>query len=154
MNERVILMNFCAKNKKVALFCKKLFSFMEGGKRDQFLVTPRSLLACVFLKDFQYESNCSLLQTFKMAMAEELLGGGLDIDGWSFLKNEVQSKINEMTDRSLILRSTFPLILKSKFKKEEEVKQAYDIVAAVMEMKSTIEPPWIGIHIFLDISAH
>ena len=25
-------------------------------------------------------------------MAEELLGGGLDIDGWSYLKNEVQGK--------------------------------------------------------------
>ena len=77
-------------------------------------------------------------------MAEELLGGGLDIDGWSYLKNEVQSKINEMTDRSLVLRSTFPLIVKSKLKKEEDIKQAYDLVVAVMEMKSTIDPPWIG----------
>ena len=33
-------------------------------------------------------------------MAEaELLGAGLDIEGWSFIKNEVQGKINEMTDR-------------------------------------------------------
>ena len=76
-------------------------------------------------------------------MAEELLGGGLDIDGWSYLKNEVQGKINEMTDRSLILRSTFPLIMKSRLKKKES-KDAYEIVVAVMEMKSTIEPPWIG----------
>ena len=77
-------------------------------------------------------------------MAEDLLGGGLDIDGWSYLKNEVQGKINEMTDRSLILRSTFPLIIKSKLKKEEDQKHAYDLVVAVMETKSTIEPPWIG----------
>ena len=77
-------------------------------------------------------------------MAEELLGGGLDIDGWSYLKNEVQSKINEMTDRSLVLRSTFPLIMKSKLKKEEDIKQAYDMIVAVMEVKSTIDPPWIG----------
>ena len=76
-------------------------------------------------------------------MAEELLGGGLDIDGWSYLKNEVQGKINEMTDRSLILRSTFPLVMKSRLKKKES-KDAYEIVVAVMEMKSTIEPPWIG----------
>ena len=46
-------------------------------------------------------------------MAEaDLLGGGLDIDGWSYLKNEVAGKIAEMTDRSLLLRSTFPLVLK------------------------------------------
>ena len=91
---------------------------------------------------------CKLLEeivlSIKMAMAEELLGGGLDIDGWSFLKNEVQSKVNEMTDRSLILRSTFPLVLKSRFKKDEDVKNAYDLVAAVMEMKSNIDPPWLG----------
>ena len=77
-------------------------------------------------------------------MAEELLGGGLDIDGWSYLKNEVQGKVNEMTDRSLILRSTFPLVMKAKWTKEEDQKNAYDIVVAVMETKSTIEPPWIG----------
>ena len=85
-------------------------------------------------------------------MAEELLGGGLDIDGWSYLKNEVQGKINEMTDRSLILRSTFPLVIKSKLKKPES-KTAYDLVVTVMEMKSTIEPPWIGdFQNLLDIS--
>ena len=77
-------------------------------------------------------------------MAEELLGGGLDIDGWSFLKNEVQGKINEMTDRSLILRSTFPLIMKSKLRKDQEAKDAYELVVAIMEMKSTIDGPWIG----------
>ena len=42
-------------------------------------------------------------------MAEaELLGGGLDIEGWSFIKNEVQGKINEMTDRQgFILANQF-----------------------------------------------
>ena len=77
-------------------------------------------------------------------MAEELLGGGLDIDGWSYLKQEVQGKINELTDRSLILRSTFPLIMKSNWKNEEDGKMAFDIVVAIMETKSSIEPPWIG----------
>ena len=42
-------------------------------------------------------------------MAEaELLGAGLDIEGWSFIKNEVQGKINEMTDRQgFILANQF-----------------------------------------------
>ena len=65
----------------------------------------------------------------------ELLGGGLDIDGWSFLKNDVQSKINEMTDRSLILRSTFPLVLNSNLKNEKDQKIAYDMIVAIMESK-------------------
>ena len=81
--------------------------------------------------------------TVQGKMAEELLGGGLDIDGWSYLKNDVQGKINEMTDRSLILRSTFPLIMRSKLKKKE-AKDAYELVVQVMEMKRSIEPPWIG----------
>ena len=48
-------------------------------------------------------------------MAEaELLGGGLDIEGWSFIKNEVQGKISEMTDRQgFILANQF-------FKKKEK----------------------------------
>jgi len=46
--------------------------------------------------------------------SEDLLGGGLDIEGWSYLKNEVAQKISELTDRSLVLRSTFPMVLKSK----------------------------------------
>jgi len=49
--------------------------------------------------------------------AEDLLGAGLDIEGWSYLKGEVAQKISELTDRSLILRSTFPMVIKSKVKK-------------------------------------
>ena len=30
-------------------------------------------------------------------MTEDLLGGGLDIEGWNYLKNERQAKINEIT---------------------------------------------------------
>ena len=56
----------------------------------------------------------------------------------------MQGKINEMTDRSVILRSTFPLILKQSWKNEEESKIAFDIIQVIMETKSTIEPPWIG----------
>ena len=46
-------------------------------------------------------------------MAEaELLGAGLDIEGWSFIKNEVQGKINEMTDRQgFILANHFSKVL-------------------------------------------
>jgi hypothetical protein len=33
-----------------------------------------------------------------------MLGAGLDIEGWSYIKGDVAQKINEMTDRSLILR--------------------------------------------------
>ena len=52
-------------------------------------------------------------------MTEDLLGGGLDIEGWNYLRNERQGKINDITDRSLILRSTFPLVMKTKFAKKE-----------------------------------
>jgi hypothetical protein len=81
------------------------------------------------LIDFQYKPSLESLVGYKQLchsdisvnikyfcknnMAEaDLLGGGLDIDGWSYLKNEVAGKIAEMTDRSLLLRSTFPLVLK------------------------------------------
>ena len=77
-------------------------------------------------------------------MADELLGGGLDIDGWSYLKHEVAAKIADMTDRSTILRSMFPLLLKSKFVKEEEKKEVFEIVQAALEMKSVIDVPFIG----------
>ena len=77
-------------------------------------------------------------------MADDLLGNGLDIDGWNYLKLEVQGKINEMTDRSFLLRSTFPLVIKSKLRNPEENKEANDIVLAIMEMKSVIDAPWIG----------
>jgi hypothetical protein len=45
---------------------------------------------------------------------EDLLGAGLDIEGWSYLKGDVAQKISELTDRSLVLRSTFPMVIKSK----------------------------------------
>ena len=76
-------------------------------------------------------------------MTEDLLGGGLDIEGWNYLRNERQGKINDITDRSLILRSTFPLVMKTKFAKKEG-REALDMVSAIMEQKSTIDPPWIG----------
>ena len=34
-------------------------------------------------------------------MTEDLLGGGLDIEGWNYLKNERAAKIMEITDRGL-----------------------------------------------------
>ena len=81
-------------------------------------------------------------------MTEDLLGGGLDIEGWNYLRNERQGKINDITDRSLILRSTFPLVMKTKFAKKEG-REALDMVSAIMEQKSTIDPPWIGKNILM-----
>ena len=58
-------------------------------------------------------------------MAEaELLGGGLDIEGWSFIKNEVQGKINEMTDRQgFILANQFSKV----FQKKRELLSAANV---------------------------
>ncbi len=75
------------------------------------------------------------------------MGNGMDIDGWSYLKAEVQGKINEMTDRSFLLRSTFPLVIKSRLKNPEENNDANNLVLSIMEMKSTIDAPWIGMSI-------
>ena len=33
-------------------------------------------------------------------MAEDLLGAGLDIDGWSFLKNEPGRTVGDLLDKS------------------------------------------------------
>ena len=91
--------------------------------------------------------NLLFLKSGTMA-TEELLGGGLDIEGWNYLKNERQNKINDITDRSLILRSTFPLVMKTKFAKKEG-REALDMVSAIMEQKSTIDPPWIGKNVLI-----
>ena len=83
-------------------------------------------------------------------MTEELLGGGLDIEGWNYLRNERQAKINEITDRGLILRSTFPLVMKTKFEKKEK-RDTLDFVSSILEQKTTIDPPWIGKELFSKI---
>ena len=101
------------------------------------------LIGFVRMSIVLYKSSNCKQHCRNMAEAEHL-GGGLDIDGWSFLKNDVQTKINEMTDRSLILRSTFPLVLNSHLKNEKDQKTAYDLIVAIMESKSTIDHPWIG----------
>ena len=69
---------------------------------------------------------------------------GLDIDGWSYIKNEVAAKIADMQDRSTILRSMFPLLLKSKFVKENEKRDVYDIVQGALEFKAVLNVPFVG----------
>ena len=69
-------------------------------------------------------------------MAEaELLGGGLDIEGWSFIKNEVQGKINEMTDRQgFILANQF-------FKKKREMIYYFQKLVGVVVFAKVQGPP-------------
>ena len=69
---------------------------------------------------------------------------GLDIDGWSYIKNEVAAKIADMQDRSTILRSMFPLLLKSGFVKENEKRDVYDIVQGALEFKAVLNVPFVG----------
>ncbi len=45
-------------------------------------------------------------------MADDLLGAGLDIDGWNYLKQEPGRSVNELTDKTYLHRQTVPLILK------------------------------------------
>ena len=46
------------------------------------------------------------------AVDQDLLGGGLDIEGWSYIKKEVAAKIADMTDRTTVLRNTFPMLIR------------------------------------------
>ena len=45
-------------------------------------------------------------------MAEDLLGGGLDIDGWNYLKHEVGRTVADLTDKSHVHRQMVPLTLR------------------------------------------
>ena len=80
-----------------------------------------------------------------MAQQEEFLGAGLDIEGWSNCAQEPkrQTHIRDMIDRGLILRSTFPLIMTSKFDKKDG-KELLELVTWIMEQKPIIDPPWLG----------
>lgn len=39
-------------------------------------------------------------------------GGGLDIDGWSFLKQEQGRNVNDVVDRGYVHRQQFPLVIR------------------------------------------
>ncbi len=52
-------------------------------------------------------------------MAEELLGAGLDIDGWSYLKTEGGRNWAQLVDRSFVHRQQFPVVKHSLLGPEE-----------------------------------
>ncbi len=95
---------------------------------------------------------------------DELLGGGLDIDGWNFLKHEPGRTVNDLVDKSYIHRQHVPLMvrygrivsdirhimvhqtnsaIRCQLPKHQR-QEAHEIVVAALETKSTVDPPWIG----------
>jgi len=46
------------------------------------------------------------------AMADELLGAGLDIDGWTFLKQELGRSVADLTDKSYVHKQMIPLMIR------------------------------------------
>ena len=76
---------------------------------------------------------------------------GLDIEGWSCLKDKRQNMIKDMVDRNFIIRSTFPLIMKSTFDQIEEKDISLDFVYSILEQKSIekIDPLWLGKETFI-----
>ena len=76
-------------------------------------------------------------------MAEDLLGGGLDIDGWNFLKTESNRNVAELTDRSYVHRQAVPLVLKCLLAKEQR-QEAHEVIVAALETRSQIDPAWTG----------
>ena len=76
------------------------------------------------------------------AVDQDLLGGGLDIEGWSYIKKDVATKIADMTDRTTVLRNTFPMTIKSKIQSEK----LQEIITLTLEAKSSIDVSFIGKH--------
>ena len=74
------------------------------------------------------------------AVDQDLLGGGLDIEGWSYIKKDVATKIADMTDRTTVLRNTFPMTIKSKIQSEK----LQEIITLTLEAKSSIDVSFIG----------
>ena len=76
---------------------------------------------------------------------------GLDIEGWSCLKDKRQNMIKDMVDRNFIIRSTFPLIMKSTFDQIEGKDISLDFVCSILEQKSIekIDPLWLGKETFI-----
>ena len=76
-------------------------------------------------------------------MADDLLGGGLDIEGWNYIKLEQARGINELVDKAFIHRQMMPLILKNTLPKEMR-QEAFEAVVGCIEAKSTFHPDWIA----------
>ena len=76
-------------------------------------------------------------------MGEDLLGGGLDIDGWSYLKTENGRSVADLMDRSHVHRQQMPLVRKSLLPRAMH-RDLQDIVINVLELKTSIDPHWMG----------
>ena len=81
-------------------------------------------------------------------MDQDLLGGGLDIEGWSYIKKEVATKIADMTDRTTVLRNTFPMLMRSKMESEQQKQIIHELVTTTLEAKSVIDVSFIGKFLF------
>ena len=77
-------------------------------------------------------------------MDQDLLGGGLDIEGWSYIKKEVATKIADMTDRTTVLRNTFPMLMRSKMESDQQKQIIHELVTTTLEAKSVIDVSFIG----------
>lgn len=76
-------------------------------------------------------------------MADDLLGGGLDIDGWNFIKLESTRNVQDLADRSFIHRQMVPILRRTMMPKRH-FKEAKEIVVAALDATHAIEPLWIG----------
>ena len=79
---------------------------------------------------------------------QELLGGGLDIEGWNYIKKDVAAKIADMTDRTTILRNTFPMVVKSELQTDKQKRTVQEICTSTLEAKGVIDVSFIGRRIF------
>ena len=82
------------------------------------------------------------------AVDQDLLGGGLDIEGWSYIKKEVAAKIADMTDRTTVLRNTFPMLMRSKLESDQQKQVIQELITTTLEAKSVIDISFIGNDLF------
>ena len=78
------------------------------------------------------------------AVDQDILGGGLDIEGWSYIKKDVAAKIADMTDRTTVLRNTFPMVVRSKLQTDRQKNSVQEIITTALEAKSVIDVSFIG----------
>ena len=78
------------------------------------------------------------------AVDQDILGAGLDIEGWSYIKKDVATKIADMTDRTTVLRNTFPVLVDSKLQTDRQKKDVHEMITTALEAKSSIDIPFIG----------
>ncbi|TRY68382.1 hypothetical protein TCAL_12020 [Tigriopus californicus] len=76
-------------------------------------------------------------------MADDLLGGGLDIDGWNFIKLETTRNVQDLADRSHVHRQMVPILRKTMMLKPQ-FREAKEVVIAALDASHAIEPLWIA----------